>query len=112
VLAIGHAGLSQDLHFWLSNGLMTLFSFVVGFEPRREFGLGDAFDGEMVRIVQPGLMRVKHEALRRADGRALFSDPAREAPKNPLGVGRRRPQIWQSIHGFVARGQPSFASSP
>jgi hypothetical protein len=25
-LAIGHAGVSHDLHYWLSSGLMTLFS--------------------------------------------------------------------------------------
>jgi Na+/H+ antiporter NhaA len=40
-LAIGHTGLSHDLHYWLSSGLMTLFFFVVGLEARREFDLGE-----------------------------------------------------------------------
>src|SRR4051812_11684970 len=39
--AIGHAGISHDLHYWLSSGLMTLFFFVVGLEARREFDLGE-----------------------------------------------------------------------
>jgi hypothetical protein len=29
-LAIGHAGVSHDLRYWLSSGLMTLSVFVVG----------------------------------------------------------------------------------
>jgi Na+/H+ antiporter NhaA len=40
-LAIGHAGVSHDLHYWQSSGLMTLFFFVVGLEARREFDLGE-----------------------------------------------------------------------
>jgi Na+/H+ antiporter NhaA len=40
-LAIGHAGVAHDLHYWLSSGLMTLFFFVVGLEARREFDLGE-----------------------------------------------------------------------
>jgi Na+/H+ antiporter NhaA len=40
-LAIAHAGLSHDLRYWLSSGLMTLFFFVVGLEARREFDLGE-----------------------------------------------------------------------
>ena len=40
-LAIGHAGVSHDLHYWLSSGLMTLVFFVVGLEARREFDLGE-----------------------------------------------------------------------
>src|SRR5262245_10191737 len=40
-LAIGHAAVSHDLHYWLSSGLMSLFFFVVGLEARREFDLGE-----------------------------------------------------------------------
>jgi Na+/H+ antiporter NhaA len=50
-LAIGHAGLSHDLRYWLSSGLMTLFFFVVGLEARREFDLGEL--RERRRLVLP-----------------------------------------------------------
>jgi Na+/H+ antiporter NhaA len=50
-LAIGHAGLSHDLRYWLSSGLMTLFFFVVGLEARREFDLGEL--RERRRLVMP-----------------------------------------------------------
>jgi Na+/H+ antiporter NhaA len=40
-LAIGNTGVSHDLRYWLSSGLMTLFFFVVGLEARREFDLGE-----------------------------------------------------------------------
>jgi Na+/H+ antiporter NhaA len=41
---IGHAGISHDLRYWLSSGLMTLFFFVIGLEARREFDLGELRD--------------------------------------------------------------------
>jgi Na+/H+ antiporter NhaA len=41
---IGHAGISHDLRYWLSSGLMTLFFFVIGLEARRDFDLGELRD--------------------------------------------------------------------
>jgi Na+/H+ antiporter NhaA len=38
---IGSHGLSHTLRYWLNNGLMTFFFFVVGLEARREFDLGE-----------------------------------------------------------------------
>ena len=40
-IAVGRVGVSHDLRYWLSSGLMTLFFFVVGLEARREFDLGE-----------------------------------------------------------------------
>jgi Na+:H+ antiporter, NhaA family len=40
-LSIGDAAFNRDLHFWISDGLMTVFFFVVGLEIRREIHSGD-----------------------------------------------------------------------
>src|SRR6266487_4340360 len=40
-IRIGHTALSHDLRYWLNNGLMTFFFFVVGLEARREFDMGE-----------------------------------------------------------------------
>jgi Na+/H+ antiporter NhaA len=40
-IQIGHMGLSHDLRYWVSSGLMTFFFFVIGLEARREFDLGE-----------------------------------------------------------------------
>jgi Na+/H+ antiporter NhaA len=50
-IRIGHTGLSHDLRYWLNNGLMTFFFFVVGLEARREFDLGEL--RERRRVVLP-----------------------------------------------------------
>ena len=40
-LHVGGFGVSQDLHGWLYNGLMTFFFLVIGLEARREFDMGE-----------------------------------------------------------------------
>ena len=40
-LRLGGFGVSQDLHGWLNNGLMTFFFLVIGLEARREFDMGE-----------------------------------------------------------------------
>ncbi|MGW6551150.1 Na+/H+ antiporter NhaA [Streptomyces sp. NPDC055051] len=40
-LRVGSYGISLDLRTWVNSGLMTLFSFVVGLEARREFDRGE-----------------------------------------------------------------------
>jgi Na+/H+ antiporter NhaA len=41
---IGGSGVSQSLHQWVNNGLMTFFFLVVALEARREFDLGELRD--------------------------------------------------------------------
>ena len=43
-IRIGHAGVSQDLHQWVNDGLMVFFFLVIGLEARREFDLGELRD--------------------------------------------------------------------
>src|ERR1700730_8081390 len=43
-IRVGHTGVSHELRYWLNNGLMTLFFFVVGLEARREFDMGELRD--------------------------------------------------------------------
>src|SRR5262252_5197982 len=40
-LRLGGFGMSQDLHGWVNNGLMTFFFLVIGLEARREFDMGE-----------------------------------------------------------------------
>src|SRR6266480_1312841 len=40
-LHVGGFGVSQDLHGWLNNGMMTFFFLVIGLEARREFDMGE-----------------------------------------------------------------------
>src|SRR5215472_12468268 len=40
-LHVGGFCVSQDLHGWLNNGLMTFFFLVIGLEARREFDMGE-----------------------------------------------------------------------
>src|SRR6202022_5038331 len=41
---IAGGGVSQSLHQWVNDGLMTFFFLVVGLEARREFDLGELRD--------------------------------------------------------------------
>jgi Na+/H+ antiporter NhaA len=43
-IRVGRAGVSQDLHHWVNDGLMAFFFLVIGLEARREFDLGDLRD--------------------------------------------------------------------
>jgi Na+/H+ antiporter NhaA len=48
---VGRAGVSQDLHHWVNDGLMAFFFLVIGLEARREFDLGELRDRR--RLVLP-----------------------------------------------------------
>jgi Na+/H+ antiporter NhaA len=43
-IRVGRAGVSQDLHHWVNDGLMTFFFLVIGLEARRELDLGELRD--------------------------------------------------------------------
>jgi Na+/H+ antiporter NhaA len=43
-LRLGDWGLEGDLHYWVNDGLMALFFFVIGLEVRREFDMGELRD--------------------------------------------------------------------
>jgi NhaA family Na+:H+ antiporter len=43
-LVVGGLGFQRDLHFWINDGLMTIFFFVVGLEIRREIHRGELSD--------------------------------------------------------------------
>ena len=49
-IRIGHTGLSHNLRYWLNNGLMTFFFFVVGLEARREFDMGELRERRRVAL--------------------------------------------------------------
>src|SRR5262252_4412281 len=49
-LRMGSAGLSQDLHGWVNNGLMTFFFLVIGLEARREFDMGELRERRRVAV--------------------------------------------------------------
>ena len=49
-IQLGSHALSHTLRYWLNNGLMTLFFFVVGLEARREFDLGELRDRRRVAL--------------------------------------------------------------
>jgi NhaA family Na+:H+ antiporter len=43
-IRIGSVGFERDLHFWINDGVMTIFFFVVGLEIRREIHHGELSD--------------------------------------------------------------------
>src|SRR6516162_4932349 len=49
-LRMGSVGLSQDLHGWINEGLMTFFFLVIGLEARREFDMGELRDRRRVAV--------------------------------------------------------------
>ena len=73
-IRIGGSGISQTLHQWVNDGLMTFFFLVVALEARREFDLGELRDRR--RLLLPAA------AADRRDGGA-----DRDLPR----VQRRRP---------------------
>lgn len=44
VVSIGEWSLGGDLHYWINDGLMAIFFFVIGLEVRREFDMGELRD--------------------------------------------------------------------
>jgi Na+/H+ antiporter NhaA len=49
-LRMGSVGLSQDLHGWINEGLMTFFFLVIGLEARREFDMGELRERRRVAV--------------------------------------------------------------
>src|SRR6059058_1194291 len=49
-IRVGHTGVSHDLRYWLNNGLMTFFFFVIGLEARREFDVGELRERRRVEL--------------------------------------------------------------
>ncbi|HEU0336020.1 MAG TPA: Na+/H+ antiporter NhaA [Gaiellaceae bacterium] len=43
-VSLGDWGLDGDLHYWVNDGLMAIFFFVIGLEVRRELDMGDLRD--------------------------------------------------------------------
>jgi Na+/H+ antiporter NhaA len=44
VVSLGERSLGGDLHYWINDGLMAIFFFVIGLEVRREFDMGELRD--------------------------------------------------------------------
>src|SRR5215831_19399498 len=49
-LHVNGFGVSQDLHNWLNNGLMTFFFLVIGLEARHEFDMGELRDRRRMAV--------------------------------------------------------------
>jgi Na+/H+ antiporter NhaA len=55
-IRLGPAGVSQDIHQWVNDGLMTFFSLVVGLEARRELDLGELRDRRRLAVPVAGAL--------------------------------------------------------
>ena len=49
-IRLGGHGISHTLRYWLNDGLMTFFFFVVGLEARREFDLGELRERRRIEL--------------------------------------------------------------
>src|SRR5437588_8483826 len=108
-IRIGGSGISQTLHQWVNNGLMTFFFLVVALEARREFDLGELRDrrrlalpaaaavGGMVVPVGIYLAFNGGHASAGGWGTAMSTDTAFALGMLAL-VGRRFPQ---SLRAFI-----------
>jgi Na+/H+ antiporter NhaA len=50
VLRLGDWSLGGDLHYWINDGLMAIFFFVIGLEVRREFDAGELRDSRRAAV--------------------------------------------------------------
>jgi Na+/H+ antiporter NhaA len=108
-IRIGGSGISQSLHQWVNDGLMTFFFLVVALEARREFDLGELRDRR--RLTLPAVAAIGGMAVPVAIylgfnaggpgaggwGTAMSTDTAFALGMLAL-VGRRFPQ---SLRAFI-----------
>jgi Na+/H+ antiporter NhaA len=53
---VGNVGISQDIHQWVNDGLMTFFFLVIGVEARRELDLGELRDRRRLAVPAAGAL--------------------------------------------------------